>query len=131
MDVVLVETEGRGLSATIEVDGHPLRVVDAVSAADSAAAPGPIARARFDVVINDSQSSISPAVASDAPQEKKLEHVRGYRYLGVGQIVSIDPVCADLGLLTLELPLGAPADVSVGDRLEVAIDRIKLSRARA
>ena len=129
MDVVLIDTEGRGLRATIEVDGETLTVVDAMSTSEEAAPPGLVADPKFDVVINESQSSISPAQTGIA-SDRKLEHQWGYRYLGRGEVVSVDPLRADLGVLTLELtPRILRAD-RVGDVVAVAIDRILLSGVR-
>ena len=42
MNVELVRTEGYGLEAEIELDGARLQVMDGVSTAEQAAAPGPV-----------------------------------------------------------------------------------------
>jgi hypothetical protein len=40
--VTLIETEGRGGAAEIELDEQRLRVVDAISSSDRPASPGPV-----------------------------------------------------------------------------------------
>ncbi|MFQ5415620.1 MAG: hypothetical protein ACE5FL_01100 [Myxococcota bacterium] len=129
MNVVLIETEGRGHNAVIEVDGQRLTVRDALSPADRAASPGPVVGARFDAVLAD------PRSPGRAPQDNPechvgLEHQRGWRYLGHGRLLSVDPVRIDLGLLVLEPQAFPPGNRETGEYLTVSIDRISLTAVR-
>lgn len=129
MEVLLKRTEGYGLMADIEVDGQSLVVVDRVSRADCAAEPGPIERPHFEVIALEFQSW-ERAFEDNAAHEKKLHHQWGWRYLGFGEIVSIEPevVTIDLGVLTLRLRFeGAAADWR-GEYVAIPIERVVLSR---
>ena len=127
MKVVLERTEGYGLTADVEVDGQALAVVDRVSTADRAVDPGPIADPRFEVVTLEFRSW-ERAFEDNADGEKKLEHQWGWRYLGFGQIVSIEPqaVAIDLGLLTLELRFEGADPSWLGAYVAIPIERMML-----
>ena len=124
MRVILIETEGRGGAAEIELDDQRLRVVDGVSPAERPASPGPVARPKLEVVVNPHLTGPAPA-GSSATNGLEADH--GWRYRAHGEIVSTRPLRADLGLLRLELDRVDAEDWSVGDRISVAIDRIILS----
>jgi hypothetical protein len=109
--VTLIETEGRGGAAEIELDGQRLRVVDAISSSDRAA------------------SLTGPAPPGSAVR-KGLEPDHGWRYRAHAEIVSTRPLRADLGPLHLELDHVDAGAFSVGDPVSVAIDRIILTRER-
>jgi hypothetical protein len=125
--VTLIETEGRGGAAEIELDGQRLRVVDAISSSDRAASPGPVADAKLEVVV-------IPHLTGPAPPgsavRKGLEPDHGWRYRAHAEIVSTRPLRADLGPLHLELDHVDAGAFSVGDPVSVAIDRIILTRER-
>lgn len=128
MRVVLLASEGYGGTAQIEVDGQPLLVRDALSEPGEPAAPGPIAAARFRAVAPVPASW--PRAAERNPERlKKLEHVRGWRYLGFAEILGVNPVRADLGALVLELDLPAAGPELVGRHVVLDIDRITLVRS--
>ena len=128
MNVVLQHTEGYGLTAEIEVDGQPLVVVDRVSTADRPVDPGPIVDPGFEVVTLEFRSW-ERAFEDNAGGEKKLHHQWGWRYLGFGQIVSIEPdrVEVDLGLLTLQLRFENADPDWLGEYVAIPIERMILS----
>jgi len=123
--VFLIETEGRGGTAEIELDDQRLRVVDGISPAERPAASGPVANPRLEVVVNPHLTERTPAAST---ARKGLEADHGWRYRAHGEIVSVRPLRADLGPLRLELD-GADAEAwALGDRVSLAIDRIILTR---
>ena len=124
MRVILIETEGRGGAAEIELDDQRLRVVDGVSPAERPASPGPVANPKLEVVVN---PHLTGRAAAGSSGTRGLEADHGWRYRAHGEIVSTRPLRADLGLLRLELDGVDAEDWSVGDRISVAIDRIILS----
>ena len=130
MEVVLIETEGRARSAEIEVDGPRLVVEDGVSSSERAAEPGPVGNARFQVILVE-PDSWERAVSKNPAREQKLEHLQGWRYRGYGEIVAIDPVRIDLGVLTLQLGLSADTPDRVGQYAAIEIDRIRVFRTPA
>jgi len=125
--VVLTRSEGYGLTAEIEVDGQPLVVVDRVSASDREADPGPVSEPRFEVVTL-ALRSWERAFEDNLACEKKLLHQRGWRYLGFGEIVSLEPgsVRVDLGVVTLALQFEDPDPDWLGEFIAIPIERIAL-----
>jgi len=127
LDVVLIRTEGRAGEAEIEVDGHALTVVDGISAVAAPAAPGPVADPIFEAVVVE-PDSWERAIAANPDRHKRLEPRWGWRYRGYGEIVSLDPLRADLGPLVLELGLRADTPERLGAWVALEIDRITLRR---
>jgi len=126
LDVVLIRTEGRAGKAEIEVDGHPLTVVDGISSVAAPALPGQVSDPVFEAVVVE-PASWERAVAANPERLKRLEPMWGWRYRGYGEIVAIDPVRADLGPLVLGLGLPADTPDRLGAFVEIAIDRITIS----
>jgi hypothetical protein len=127
MRVTLIDTEGRGGAAEIEMDGQRLRVVDAISRADRPAAPGEVAGAKLEVVVIPHLTGPTPAGAT---ARSGLEPDHGWRYRAHGEILSTQPLCADLGPLHLDLDRADAEAWAVGDPVSVAIDRIILTHER-
>ncbi|TDJ20863.1 MAG: DUF1330 domain-containing protein [Deltaproteobacteria bacterium] len=126
MHVVLIETEGRGGIAEVEANGQPLKVVDAFSPADRPRKPGTVAAPRFQVVASE-PASWERAFARNPGNETRIEPLFGWRHLGFGRIVAIDPIRLDVGILMLELDLRAIDPGYVGRFATIEIDRIVLS----
>jgi len=129
MRVELIRTEGYGREAEIEVDGVRLRVVDAVSEPGEAATPGRIDAPIFTAVIV-APASWAQAVAENPDRVKRLEPRFGWRHRGLGEITSVSPLRADLGVLDLELSLPADPAREPGDFVALEIDRIRMARPR-
>lgn len=128
MRVTLIETEGRGGAAEIELDDRRLRVVDGISPADRPAAPGPVANPKLEVVVNPRLTERAPA---DPTPPNGLEPGHGWRYRAHAEIVSTQPLRADLGPLHLELEDTGSETWEVGDRVTLAIDRIVIRAKRS
>jgi hypothetical protein len=125
--VNLIETEGRGRAAEIELDGQPLCVVDGISPADRPVSPGAVSNPKLEVMVN---PHLTGRAAPEASAVTGFEADHGWRYRAHGEIVSLQPLRADLGLLCLEIDRADAEDWSVGDRITVAIDRIILTGER-
>jgi hypothetical protein len=125
MRVDLVETEGYGRNAVVEVDGRRLTVRDALSTAEQPALPGPVRAARFEAVMVDPLAS-RREFGDNSDGIKALEHRWGWRYLGHGEVSSLDPIRVDFGVLILELAGQLDAEHEIGDFVTIAIDRISL-----
>jgi hypothetical protein len=128
MEVVLVHTEGRGGEAVVEVAGRRLTVVDAVSPVEAPTAAGPVDGAVFEAVFVP-PDSWERAIAANPDRRRALEPGWGWRYRGYAEIVSTDPVRADLGLLVLELGLPLDSPERLGAFVAIEIDRITLLRS--
>lgn len=127
MNVVLIETEGYGGDAVIEIDGQRLTVRDALSTVDRPARPGPVAGARFEAVTADPRAS-KRTLGKNLERITTLEHRWGWRYLGHGRIVSLDPLRIDLGVLDIELDASPDLEHAPGDFVTIEIDRISVTR---
>ena len=77
MHVVLLRTQGRGRETEVEVGGHPLAVVNRVSAADEPAQPGTVDVARLEVV---TIPRLCGRAAGDEPVHKGLVREWSWRY---------------------------------------------------
>jgi hypothetical protein len=121
----LIDTEGRGGAAEIEIETERLRVVDEFSAADRPASPARLTNARLDVVVDPRRTC---RIAPEATFRKGFKAEHGWRYRAHGEIVSTQPLCADVGPLRLALERDDPETWEVGDRISLAIDRIALVR---
>jgi hypothetical protein len=128
MDVELIQTEGHGGEATVQVGAQRLQVVDHVSRTGAPARPGPMAGAKLNVVAIDALSwERVDAPAIDGRPLNRFERQWGWRYLALAEIVELEPFRADLGVLTLEMAEAPDGGMAVGDWVRVAIDRIVLS----
>lgn len=127
MNVVLIETEGYGGDAVVEVNGQRLTVRDALSTLDRPARPGPVPDARFEAVTADPR--VTKRVLGENPERiEALEHRWGWRYLGRGRIVSLAPLRIGLGVLDLELDAQPNEHRALGDYVAIEIDRISVTR---
>jgi hypothetical protein len=125
MDVVLIETEGRGREALIEIDGRRLRVEDAFSRVGHARSPGRVESPKFSAVVK-APESWDRAVAANPERERRLEPLWGWRYRGYAEVVALEPLRIDLGSLLLELELEVDGPERLGAFVSIEIDRITL-----
>lgn len=125
MEIVLVRTEGRGGEAEVEVNGERLAVVDALSAVDEPRRPGPLSDARLELVAIPKLSRI--ASEEEAP-EQPLRREWGWRYRARARVLATEPLVVDLGAFAAALELPLRGEVTVGAVLDLALDRIILSR---
>jgi len=126
MEVRMEHTEGFARKAEVLVDGESLIVCDGVSTPELRCAPGVIENVKF------SYPSLegfqwSGAVRDNPSHKVRLEHVRGWSYVGFGRVVSIMPVTIYFGMLELEDPNWSDNENLVGKYVKVSIDRLDLS----
>lgn len=123
----LIYTQGRGLEALVEIAGQRLVVLDVLSPVEKIRAPGDLEDATLEVI------AIEALTEDGADVEGRpagFERERGWRYRAVGEIVSTQPLVLDFGVLRLEVGLRAKPGWRPGDRVAVAIDRIRLVRQK-
>ena len=119
----LIETQGRGQEALVEIAGQRLVVLDGLSPVEEPLAPGALEAGRLQVIaIEGLTQRVAPGEA--ASQGFLREH--GIRYRATGRIVSREPLALDFGKLRLDIPLAPRSDWQPGDTLSVAIDQIRL-----
>ena len=126
MEVRMEHTEGFARKAEVLLGDESLIVCDGVSAPERRCAPGVIENVKF------SYPSLEgfqwPRAVRENPSHKvRLEHVRGWSYVGFGRVVSIMPVTIDFGTLELEDPNWSDDKNLEGKYVKVSIDRRDLS----
>ena len=122
----LIHTQGRGLEAEVEIAGERLRVLDALSPVEEPRTPGNLEGASLEV---EAIETLTEVVADPGAVILGFEPERGWRYRATGEIVSREPLVVDFGVLRLELGMSARDFWKPGDRLAVAIDRIRLVKS--
>ena len=122
----LIHTQGRGLEAEVEIEGERLRVQDALSPVEEPRAPGDLEGASLEV---EAIEALTEVMAQPGGDGLGFEPERGWRYRATGEIVSTEPLVVDFGGLRLELAMAAQKAWKPGDRLSVAIDRIRLVKS--
>ena len=119
-------TEGFARKAEVLLGDESLMVCDGVSTPEHRCVPGVIENVKF------SYPSLegfewSQAVRDNPSDKVRLEHVRGWSYVGFGRVVSIMPVTIDFGMLELEDPNWSDDKNLAGKYVKVSIDRLDLN----
>ena len=116
-----IVTEGDYLEAVIEVGGQRLHVMDEFGGGQMAAgtqaqlALWPMASERDDW---DAIFSANPG------REKRLLRLEGWRYLALGEVISVDPVVCDCGLLLVEDAFCTRDARCVGEYVGITVARL-------
>jgi len=126
MEVRMEHTEGFARKAEVLLGDESLIVCDGVSTPELRCAPGVIENVKF------SYPSLegfqwSHAVRENPSNKVRLEHVRGWSYVGFGRVVSIMPVTIYFGMLELEDPNWSDDKNLEGKYVKVSIDRLDLN----
>jgi hypothetical protein len=126
MEVRMEHTDGFARRAEILLGDESLIVCDGVSSPEARCVPGLIENVKF------SYPSLegfqwSSAIRDNPSNKVRLEHVRGWSYIGFGRVVSIMPVTIDFGMLELEDPNWSDDKNLAGKYVKVSIDRLDLS----
>lgn len=119
-----LSTEGPYLEAKIEVGGTCLCVMDEFSV-DERNIPkaGAAFEFEFSPCLNDDESW--ECIFSGNPDKKTgLEHLSGWRYRAYGKIISINPVVADCGLLSVEDVVQTNDPRVIGEFVAFTISRL-------
>lgn len=119
-------TEGFARKAEVLLDNESLIVCDGVSTPEARRRPGVLDNVRF------SYPSLEgfqwPQAIRDNPSNRvRLEHVRGWSYVGFGRVLSIMPVTIDFGMIQLEDPNWSDDESLAGEYVKVMIDRLDMS----
>lgn len=94
-----VATQGDYLEAIIEVDGQRLHVMDEFGGSQLAAGT----QLQVELWPMASEGDGWDAIFCANPAEEKgLRRLDGWRYLALGQVISVGPVVCDCGLLLVE-----------------------------
>jgi hypothetical protein len=130
MEVRMEQTAGLGHLAEVWVDGHSLTVCDSVSTAIARCQPGVLENVTFRYV-TDEGFAWSDAILGNPGRRTDLCPVRGWGYVGYGQIMQVMPVVVNFGLLTMEDANWSTDEKLVGRYVKVSIDRLDIVPASA
>ncbi|MEG2034009.1 MAG: hypothetical protein RR376_25435 [Janthinobacterium sp.] len=116
-----IASDGAYLEAVIEVDGQRLHVMDEFGGAQMAAGT----RFQAELWPVASESDDWDAIFRANPgREKRLLRLDGWRYLALGQVISVDPVVCDCGLLQVEDAFHTRDERCVGAHVGVTLARL-------
>ena len=126
MEVRMEHTEGFARKAEVLLDNESLIVCDGVSTPEMRCGPGVIGNVKF------SYPSLegfqwSQAIKDNPSNRVRLEHIRGWSYMGFGRVLSIMPVTIDYGMIQLEDPNWSDDEALAGKYVKVMIDRLDLN----
>ena len=123
--VNLVRTEGWGLEAEVILEGQKLTVMDTFSPASQPAPPGQLENVQF--VANEFTPQTWEEIFSGNPHRlKTLKQARGWRYEGYGEVIGVNPMRIDFGILTLQAGPHTHDERCVGEFVRLWIDRLDL-----
>ena len=128
MEIRLESTRGLSREAEVWVDGTLLVAMDEYSAPDKRTPPGLLHDAKF-MYMAEEGVDWPAAIRANPSRRKRIEPVRGWRYVGYGRVVDIMPVVIDFGLLCMEDANWTNEEQLVGQFVRVEIDRLSLVRA--
>lgn len=118
---IFIASDGAYLEAVIEVDGQRLHVMDEFGGAQMAAGT----RFQAELWPVASESDDWDAIFRANPgREKRLLRLDGWRYLALGQVISVDPVVCDCGLLQVEDAFHTRDERCVGAHVGVTLARL-------
>ena len=125
MEVELIHTQGMGLEAEVVLNGQKLVVMDSFSPPLAPMSPGNLKNPMFSA--NEfSDQSWEDMFSGNPDRDKRLEHIDGWKYIGYGEIVSVNPTILDLGGIQLEAGPNTHDKRCIGEYIKVIIDRLDL-----
>lgn len=120
----LISTEGTYLEAVLEIEGLQYCVMDEITL-DVGSMPqvGDSFEFQFSNMLDEDESWES--VFQSNPEKKKcIEQIKGWRYRAFGEIVSINPVRVDCGVLVEEDVIHTSDPKVIGEYVGFTISRL-------
>jgi hypothetical protein len=121
VEAIFVSTEGEYLEAVVEVSGERLHVMD--DCGGSSMSPGQRIEIELEAQVWD-PGEWDEAFRSNPEKKKALLRLEGWRYLACGQIVAVNPVVCDCGLIQAEGPIRTHDPRCIGEYVGFKIQRI-------
>ena len=101
MKIKFIKTEGMALQAKIEINGKKFTVMDEISLQDKAVKPNSICEVEFTTMCIGNESW--EEIFNGNPEKKKyLEQIEGWKYKAFGEIIQVDPVIIDCGIIKIK-----------------------------
>ena len=120
----LLKTQGPWLEAEIRLEGEVLTVMDDFSA-DEANAPAPGQDFEIELSAPMVEGVTWESIRAGNPAKlRKLEPLGGWRYQAYGQVISIDPVVVDCGLVQLPEVFETKDPRVIGEYVAFPISRL-------
>ena len=124
MKAVLVSTEGPYLEAVLEIDGQHYCVMDELTLdVDTMPKVGECFEIEFSNLLDEDESWES-IFRSNSERKKGIEQIDGWKYRAFGQIISIDPVKVDCGVLIEEDVINTHDPKVIGEYVGFTISRL-------
>lgn len=120
----LLKTQGPWLEAEIRLEGEVLTVMDDFSA-DEANAPAP--GQEFEIELSalvDEGITWKSILAGNPEKLRKLEPLGGWSYRAYGEVISINPVVVDCGLLQVPAVFETKDPRVIGEYVAFPISRL-------
>lgn len=121
VEAMFVSTEGDYLEAVVEVSGERLYVMDEFGG--SSMSPGQRIEIELEAQVWD-PGDWDEIFRSNPEEKKALVRLEGWRYLALGQIVAVNPVVCDCGLIQTDGPIGTHDQRCIGEYVGFKIQRI-------
>lgn len=125
MKATFIRTEGEYLEAVIKASGSEFVVVDEFGGEDMT--PGEEFEVELSPLVVD-PGEWDEIFAGNPGGEKGLRRVAGWRYLALGEVVSVDPVVVDCGVLSIAEPFFSHDERCVGEFVGFPIARLDASK---
>jgi hypothetical protein len=125
-EVRMEYTEGLGRKAEVWVDGHLLCVCDGVSTTTKRCPPGEMASVKFSY-LTEAGFSWEYALLGNPSRRKVLDPLRGWAYVGYGQVLQVMPVLVDFGVVTMQDANWSTEESLVGKYVKIPVDRLEIT----
>lgn len=116
-----VSTDGEYLEAIVEVAGEQLHVMD--SFGGSSMVPGQRIEIELEACVWD-PGEWDEVFRSNPERKKALVWLEGWHYRALGQIVAVNPVVCDCGLIQVDGPISTHDPRCVGEFVGFKIQRL-------
>ncbi len=120
-------TDGLGKTAEVWMDGALLTVCDGLSQPGQRCPPGPLEDVEFKYS-NDEGFSWDDALRGNPSDRVTIEPVKGWGYMGYGQVQQVMPVVINFGGLRMEDSTWSTDENLVGQFVRVPINRLEIVR---
>ena len=121
VEAIFVSTEGEYLEAVVEVSGERLHVMDEFCG--SSMSPGQRIEIELEAFSVDS-GEWDDIFRANPAKKKALVRLEGWRYLALGQIVAVNPVVCDCGLIQVAGPIFTHDPRCIGEYVGFKLHRM-------
>lgn len=123
MKAKLIDTEGPYLGAKVEIDGDIYRLMDEITISEYSPKIGDNFEIEF-INLIDEDESWEEMFSSNPEKKKGLEHISGWKYRAFGEIISINPVKVNCGILVEESVVSSNDPRIIGEYIGFTISRL-------